>query len=202
LRLGDRGQWNLNNDQQLTLFDAGELKSLTASGSCRTSLLQMDSDDLQRWKAQVQKYQQGVRMGQPVAQGTLFELTSSTANLEKIDPLALTLHSFSFFRLPANGNGLACIYFVLDTAAELVLYIGETCKSNKRWRQHHNCKRYLDNYQSLHYQYGLKTAICMSFFWDVPVQSRARQQLELMLIAKWKSPFNKENWGFWSAPFI
>jgi len=38
---------------------------------------------------------------------------------------------------------------------------------------------------------------------QLPVSStRPRQQLEKSLIAKWRSPFNKENWNFWGTPFV
>ncbi len=108
----------------------------------------------------------------------------------------------SFYRLPTDSLGDACIYFVLDSAAGLVLYIEETSKSNKRWKGTHDCKGYLDKYQSLHYQHGLSCAINIAFWWDAPVQARARQQMELGLIERWKAPFNKENWTLWSAPFV
>ncbi|MBV8884293.1 MAG: hypothetical protein JO235_09900 [Chroococcidiopsidaceae cyanobacterium CP_BM_RX_35] len=80
---------------------------------------------------------------------------------------------------------------MLDTTAQLILYTGETCRSNQRWKGRHDCKHYLDNYQSLHYQNGLKTAINMAFWWGAPANTRARQQLELSLIQKWRSPFNR-----------
>lgn len=108
----------------------------------------------------------------------------------------------SFYRLPANSPGDACIYFVVDSAARLLLYIGETSRSNKRWKGTHDCKRYIDKYQSLHYQHGLSCAINMTFWWDAPVQTKARQQMELGLIERWKAPFNKENWFLWSTPFV
>jgi hypothetical protein len=163
--------------------------------------MQMDSDYLQRWKTQIVQHQHQIRVSQPVEQATLFNLGSPRVNPEVIDPFALALHSFSFFRLPVDGPGNACIYFVLDTAAELVLYIGETCRSNKRWKGHHDCKRYVDNYQSLHYQHGLSTAVNIAFWWDAPVQTKPRQQLELSLILKWRSPFNRESWSLWGRPF-
>ncbi|WP_354666100.1 hypothetical protein [Nostoc sp. GT001] len=57
-------------------------------------------------------------------------------------------------------------------------------------------------YQDLHYCYGLKTAVNAMFWWDTPVERRARQDyLELSLILKWQSPFNKENWQRWGQPF-
>jgi hypothetical protein len=43
--------------------------------------------------------------------------------------------------------------------------------------------------------------VVAAFWWDVPAETRPRQQLELALIQKWRSPFNKENWDRWGQPF-
>jgi hypothetical protein len=119
----------------------------------------------------------------------------------KIDPLQLQVRSLSFYRMPADTPGDACLYFVVDSAVGLVLYVGETCKSNKRWKGIHDCKGYIESYQDLHYRYGIKTALNIAFWWDTPVDRRSRQKLELGLILKWRSPFNKENWQRWGQPF-
>jgi hypothetical protein len=91
--------------------------------------------------------------------------------------------------------------FVIDSAASLLLYVGETKRSNKRWRGTHDCKHYISSYQDLHYRYQMETAVNIGFWWDTPIERRARQQLELSLILKWRSPFNKENWELWGQPF-
>ncbi|MEH2373422.1 hypothetical protein [Nostoc sp.] len=57
------------------------------------------------------------------------------------------------------------------------------------------------SYQDLHYRYGMKTAVNAAFWWDAPTDRRSRQELELSLILKWRSPFNKENWERWGQPF-
>ncbi|MHC5748952.1 MAG: hypothetical protein ACYTXT_45400 [Nostoc sp.] len=44
-------------------------------------------------------------------------------------------------------------------------------------------------------------AVNAAFWWDAPVDRRTRQELELNLILKWRSPFNKENWERWGQPF-
>ncbi len=182
---------------QLDLF-AGII--IPRSGS-RPESLSMDADALVQWKIRIATHQQQTKKNQP-EQETLFDMVKAHVDPDKIDPFDLRLCPMSFHRLPTGSPGDACIYFVLDSAAGLVLYIGETSRSNKRWKGTHDCKRYLDKYQSLHYQYGLSSAINMAFWWDVPVQTRARQQLELGLIKRWKAPFNKENWSLWSAPFV
>lgn len=190
----------MDSDRQLTLFTATDLKDLTKSGQ-RCDDMQMDGEYLQNWKAKIRKHQQSCRISPPPEQATLFDLESTGLKPSTINPFTLTLHSFSFFRLPASEPGNACIYFVIDTAAELVLYIGETSRSNKRWQGQHDCKKYVENYHSLHYQHGIKPAINIAFYWEVPVQTKARKQLELSLILKWRSPFNRENWSLWGKPF-
>ncbi|KJH70293.1 hypothetical protein UH38_18850 [Aliterella atlantica CENA595] len=168
--------------------------------ACKPESLCMDAEALVRWKTKIAAHQQRTKENQLV-QGTLFDVAKAHIDPDKIDPFNLCIHPMSFYRLPVDSPGAACIYFVLDSAVELILYIGETCRSNKRWQGTHDCKRYLDNYQSLHYQHGLSSAINMAFWWDAPVQTKPRQQLELSLIQKWQPPFNKENWQRWSQPF-
>ncbi|WP_461947795.1 hypothetical protein [Nostoc sp.] len=34
--------------------------------------------------------------------------------------------------------------------------MGETCRSNKRWKEIHACKDYIASYQDLHYRYEMK----------------------------------------------
>ena len=161
----------------------------------------MDAQALARWKSQIYDYQQRVRESQPAQQTTLFEVVSTHCDPDRIHPLSLHLRPMSFYRLPADSPGEACIYFVIDSAAQLLLYVGETCRSNKRWKGTHDCKRYIEKYQDLHYQHKLSCAVNMAFWWDAPVDTRPRQQLELALIQKWRSPFNKENWERWGQPF-
>ena len=182
---------------QLDLF-AGIV--IPRSGS-RPESLSMDADALVQWKTRIAAHQRQTKENQPV-QGTLFDVAKAHVDPDKIDPFNLRPYPMSFYRLPVDSPGDACIYFVVDNAARLVLYIGETSKSNKRWKGTHDCKRYLDKYQSLHYHHGLSSAVNIVFWWDVPAVARARQQMELGLIKKWQSPFNKENWTSSAAPFI
>ncbi|WP_009630323.1 hypothetical protein [Synechocystis sp. PCC 7509] len=182
---------------QLDLF-AGIV--IPRSGS-RPESLSMDADALVQWKEKIAAHQQRAKEAQ-IVQGTLFDVAKAHVDPDKIDPFKLRPCPMSFYRLPVDSPGDACIYFVVDSAAGLVLYIGETCRSNKRWQGTHDCKRYLDNYKSLHYQHGLSCAVNIAFWWDAPALARARQQIELRLIEKWRSPFNKENWIVWGAPFV
>ena len=111
------------------------------------------------------------------------------------------VRSLSFWRYPADSPGDACLYFVIDSAMPLLLYVGETCRSNKRWKGEHDCKCYIDRYHDLHHRYGLERAVNIAFWWDTPSDHTARLDLELSLILRWRSPFNKENWERWGQPF-
>ncbi|MBD1836634.1 GIY-YIG nuclease family protein [Coleofasciculus sp. FACHB-501] len=182
---------------QLDLFNSAQLTSRKR----RPDVLLMSADALVRWKAQIAAHQQCARESKPGKQVALFDLAPVHCDPDAIDPFSLRLCPTSFYRLPVDSPGEACIYFVLDNATGLVLYIGETCRSNKRWKGVHDCKRYIEKYQDLHYRHGLQTAVNMAFWWDAPALTKPRQQLESELIAKWKSPFNKENWERWGQPF-
>ncbi|MCC5667807.1 hypothetical protein LC653_28995 [Nostoc sp. CHAB 5784] len=99
-----------------------------------TEALVMGADALLKWKAQILDYQQRVRETKPVQQATLFDIAPNHCDPDRIDPLLLRLVPMSFHRMPASCPGDACLYFNIDSAASLVLYVGETCRSNKRWK--------------------------------------------------------------------
>jgi hypothetical protein len=181
---------------QLNLFSNVSLKAVS-----RPKTLVMDAPALMRWKSQIYDYQQRVKESEPAQQTTLFDLTLAHCDPDIIDPLSLRLSPMSFYRLPVDSPGEACIYFIIDSAAGLLLYVGETCRSNLHWKGVHDCKRYIENYQSLHHQHELSHAVNIAFCWDAPVDTRPRQQLELALIVKWRSLFNKESWKHWGQPF-
>lgn len=160
----------------------------------------IDKNSLLEWKDRVLTYQQREKSRESPEQLALFDFAEPHASPNEIDPFSLRKHSHEFWRLPADG-GDACIYFVLDDAVPLLLYVGETARSDKRWKGTHYCKQYLENYIYLHRQYGLTVKVCISFWWDVPVQRSPRQKLELQLIHKWLPPFNKQSWNRWGQPF-
>ncbi|MEH2005404.1 GIY-YIG nuclease family protein [Nostoc sp.] len=167
----------------------------------RAEILVMSRDALVHWKSQILDYQQKVRESKPPLQVTLFDMTPNYYDASQIDPLSLRLVPMSFYRMPVDSPGDACLYFVVDSAAGLILYVGETCRSDKRWKGIHACKDYIASYQDLYYRYEMKTAVNAAFWWDTPTDRRSRQELELSLILKWLSPFNKENWERWGQPF-
>ncbi|MFY7832447.1 MAG: GIY-YIG nuclease family protein [Pseudanabaena sp.] len=190
-----------------------EQGSLFSEGIQRNSRLyysgasyEMGSQSLQAWKQAIAKYQSSITTMIPAVQTSLFDLPSTHCDPHAINPFVLPIQPAEFYRLPSRGSDDACIYFVIDLTTELqspvLLYIGETCRSHKRWKGIHDCKRYLLNYRDLHNTHNLQTQVVMSFWWDAPSSSRPRQQLERSLIEKWRSPFNKENWSFWGTPFV
>ncbi|HAA31716.1 MAG TPA: hypothetical protein DCE56_33480, partial [Cyanobacteria bacterium UBA8553] len=168
----------------------------------RQEQLVMSADALLVWKAKIANYQQQVKASLLAKQDTLFDLAGlgiSPAHVDPdtIDPFSLLLQPMSFWRWPVDSPGDSCIYIVIDIAVplttkscstdtntptgKLVLYIGETCRSNHRWKDNHGCKEYLSKYQDLHYRYGMKTGVGIGFWWNTPVQRKPRQQLELAL---------------------
>ncbi|MBE9003422.1 GIY-YIG nuclease family protein [Nostoc sp. LEGE 12447] len=166
----------------------------------RAEGLLMSGDALLKWKAQILHYQQRVRESKPPEQTALFDITPNRFDPDAIDPFTLPLQSMAFYRMPTDA-GNAAIYFVSDNAMPLLLYVDETRRSGKRWKGEHGCKQYLDSYHSLHHHYGLQRSVSIAFWWDAPTDRRARQELELNLILKWRSPFNKENCVRWGQPF-
>lgn len=184
---------------QLDLFSDVQPRSTPHS---RPNELVMSADALVKWKERIFQYQQRARESQPVQQTTLFGLTPAHWDPDGIDPFALRLHPSQFYRLPDQGEGAACLYFIIDNVLPILLYVGETKRTpTQRWKGIHDAKQYIMNYISLHRRYGLDVAVAAAFWWDAPVQTRPRQQLESALIAKWRSPFNKENWTMWGRPF-
>ena len=161
----------------------------------------MNADALIRWNAQIFSYQQQVRESQPLQQNSLFDLAPTHYDPDSIDPFSLKLNTMHFWRMPADSPGYPCIYFVIDTHLPILLYVGESCKSNQRWKGIHDCKRYVEKYHDLHYKYGLERAVSIAFWFDTPTDRTARLDLELSLILRWRSPFNKECWQMWGQPF-
>ena len=56
-------------------------------------------------------------------QGTLFDVAKAHVDPDKIDPFNLRPYPMSFYRLPVDSPGDACIYFVVDSAAGLAFTV-------------------------------------------------------------------------------
>lgn len=173
--------------------------------------------ELQSWKQRVMHFQANLQIAPVVQQGSLFEAAPVVeADLAStIDPFSLRRQNTEFWRWQFDDVGIAAMYFVIDygatsqnfaddslESAKLLLYVGETVKSNQRWKGEHDCKRYLSNYRQAHYEHGLESELGIAFWPHAPAERQPRQRLEAALIYRWRSPFNKENWRFWNTPFI
>jgi hypothetical protein len=191
------------SEHQPSLFSAAELKgcySVTPAAGSEISLAA-----LRDWKQRIWQYQQQVRAQIPMQQGNLLEpdsFESASLDPDLIDPLTLPRQNTEFWRWKADDMGVSALYFVIDYELPILLYVGETVKSNQRWKGEHGCKRYLLNYRQVHYQHNLVSTLGIGFWAEAPTQTRPRQRLERALIQKWRSPFNKENWQFWATPFV
>lgn len=194
-------------DYQPSLFSAAELSGCYAATPAVEE--EISPAALTAWKQRIFQYQRHVKVHQ-IQQGSLFEVmstpptmstTTSTIDPETIDPFSLPQQNTEFWRCKVEDSGVAALYFVIDYELPILLYVGETVKSNQRWKGEHDCKRYLLNYRQVHYQHQLSSMLGIGFWSQAPIQTRSRQKLESALIYKWRSPFNKENWQFWGTPF-
>lgn len=158
--------------------------------------------ELTAWKDRVARFQSGVQSAPAAAQGSLFDTAVSSSPADAIDPFALTPQNAEFWRGQFQESGVPALYFVVDREAAVLLYVGETVKSNQRWKGFHDCKRYILNYVEAHRVHQVTARVNIGFWPHAAADRKARQTLESELILKWRSPFNKENWAFWSTPFV
>lgn len=211
--------------EQPSLFSVSDLQ--TGRYLSQPKLLPISRDALQSWKQRIFDYQQQIRIHPVIQQGTLFDAPTTAdpclkqgyrtqesggsylgtpppdaIDPDQIDPFRLPQQNTMFWRWKTTDSGIAALYFVIDCELPLLLYVGETCKSGQRWKGEHDCKRYLDNYLLAHYPLQVPTRLGIAFWSQAPHTTKARQAIELALIRKWRSPFNKENWEFWGTPFV
>ena len=166
--------------------------------------------ELQSWKVRIVDFQQQIAISPAPQQGSLFAVaeapgqygTPKVPNIDTLDPFALPQQNTEFWRWQFDDVGVAALYFVIDYGASLLLYVGETIKSNQRWKGEHDCKRYLLNYRQVHYDHDISSQLGIAFWPHAPADRKARQQIESALIKRWRPPFNKENWRFWGTPFV
>ena len=196
------------DQQSFLLSDAAMQAASYSTYENFQTKLAVGLSELKDWKARIIGFQSKV---EPAAQqGSLFGLSAEAPTLteiaETIDPFTLRRQNTEFWRWRFEDVGVAAMYFVIDYTTTqhepILLYIGETVKSNQRWKGEHDCKRYLLNYRQAHYDNGLKSELGIAFWPEAPTDRKARQQLESALILRWRSPFNKENWRFWNTPFV
>lgn len=191
---------NPYSSQQGNLFTAKDLAGTYTTHQAETqNTIDQDPIALTQWKQRIHTYQQSLNHHTP-EQPKLFDLPSQSQTLP--NPFHLPRQNTQFWRWKATEAGVSALYFVIDYEANLLLYVGETVHSDKRWKGTHDCKRYLLHYQQAHYNLDLPTQLGIAFWKDAPTHTRDRQRLESELIYHWRSPFNKENWTFWATPFV
>ncbi|MFM2159410.1 MAG: hypothetical protein RLZZ124_1884, partial [Cyanobacteriota bacterium] len=111
------------------------------------------------------------------------------ATVQRLDPQALAARHLHFWRWPESDAPGAALYFVLDRPPHLdgalLLYVGETAQSDRRWKGDHDCKRYLAAYGDALQDCGLGSGLSIRFWRDAPGEVRARRALEQALIRHW-----------------
>ncbi|MBD1915289.1 MULTISPECIES: GIY-YIG nuclease family protein [Cyanophyceae] len=188
-------------DYQPSLLSDADLRAADLSWAYnRPAGSAMLADELQSWKQRVAQFQATVK-ADPSVQGTLFDVVDASP-ADTIDPFALPPQNAEFWRGQFQESGVPALYFVVDHDAAVLLYVGETVKSNQRWKGVHDCKRYILSYVEAHRVHQLPVAVNIGFWPHADCDRKARQTLEQELIRHWRSPFNKENWATWSTPFV
>ena len=136
--------------------------------------------ELQTWKQRVAQFQQQVRSTPAAAQGSLFAGLSEPSPAETIDPFTLPPQNAEFWRgqCQESGGGVPALYFVVDYEANVLLYVGETIKSNQRWKGVHDCKRYILNYVEAHRVHQATATVNIGFWPHAAADRKARQTLE------------------------
>ena len=160
----------------------------------------MSKETLLKWKSRIFEHQQRTLNTEPPQQTSLFDAPKSHCDTDLINPFGLKLHNAQFYRMKEHGDR-NCIYFIIDNALPLVLYVGETTQTAKqRWNSTHDCKDYDMNYVELHRKHDLEVRnapccvnsdfkselrtvkLCSAFWYDTPENKTARLKLERELI--------------------
>jgi hypothetical protein len=189
---------------------AGHQDGLLGTGEARIRL-PLQHQQLLAWRKRLAQHQGPLFAGTVSAadrpqQGQLFATADPVSEAaDRFQPLALQPQPLSFWRWPQLQLSGAALYVVLDRPAELdhplLLYIGETGRADQRWKGEHDCKQYLAAYGETLQGIGVSPRLSISFWSDVPEQTRSRRQLEQALIRRWLPAFNKETRGRWATPF-
>ena len=191
----------------------GDLSGATAAGAGAPEAWPLLRRQLHDWQERLQAFQaprvEAVARGAALSAGQIDLFGNGAlgpaATVQRLDPQALAAQHLQFWRWPDSSPGGAALYFVLDRPPHLqgplLLYVGETCQADKRWKGEHDCKRYLAAYGEALQQAQLISAPSIRFWRDAPVEVKARRALEQALIRHWLPPFNKETRGRWATPF-
>lgn len=151
---------------------------------CEPAIGKFNKDILTRWKQKISAYQlhPSVRQSQHQHQ---------CAN---INPFSLPGKSMSSLRSrDRDFRGQSCLYFICDVAANIILYVG-AMSASESVPTASDCNRYIECYEDLNSEYGFRTTIKIAYEDDIPEFIHPHHELVSMLIDKWKTPFNKQNW--------
>ena len=198
---------NLNNkniskqSKQFELFNS----SLNTSNNLPFSnILKIKSKTIMTWRNRIYNHQSKIVEEN---QNNFFQQSllpdENCVDYKKIYPFSLKGLSLNFWRTNQSVHNGPAMYFVIDTMgnSQIILYIGETNSANKRWKGEHDCKNYLTNYKEALADNHLSNHLEISFFLDVPKDTKLRRRLEQKLIYLWLPPFNKETRDRWSTTF-
>lgn len=188
--------------EQYSLFSQSQLREIKRPRVKSPETLYLTSNALATWKQRIYRFQQQVVEELDQLQQRSLLQSSDAPEVLSLNPFSLEQKNTEFWRNRFPDVGVPAFYFVTDAELPIVLYVGETCHSNTRWKGEHDCKRYLLNYVELHRRYQMLVAVRIAFHLEAPAATRDRQNLEQQLIQTWRSPFNKENWKHWGTPFI
>ncbi|MEL6383177.1 MAG: GIY-YIG nuclease family protein [Cyanobacteria bacterium J06626_18] len=190
-------------EYQPSLLSHQDLKAAEVSWAYNQSspTSTLTAHELDTWKQRILQFQQDVQVNSAPTQGSLFG-PSADSPADAIDPFTLPQRNAEFWRGQFSDTGNAALYFVVDHEVPILLYVGETVKANQRWKGTHDCKRYILSYVAAHRTESVPVQVNIGFWPYASEERKARQALELDLIRKWRSPFNKENWRTWATPFV
>ncbi len=142
----------------------------------------LNKDTLTSWKQQISGYQ---------LHPTVKQFQHQCGN---INPFSLPGRSMSSLRSrDRDFRGQSCLYFICDAAANIILYVG-TIGTSESMPSMYDCSRYIECYEDLNSEHGFRTTIKIAYWSDIPEFIHTRHELVSMLIDKWKTPFNKQNW--------
>ncbi|MGD1936440.1 MAG: GIY-YIG nuclease family protein [Cyanophyceae cyanobacterium] len=183
--------------EELWLLDPAAIATPTQVQGLPT----LNAEALEDWIAKVHQFQHRARHAPLPRQPDLFGgVEIHPGDPYQVDPFALDSYPFNFYE-SAQGPQQPAIYFVRDTQAHIILYIGEAKNARDRWKGVHDCKRYVTNYRTQHFECQSSCRIDIGFWLDAFPDAHRRQDQEQTLIQRWRSPFNKENWHHWATPF-
>ncbi|BAZ39672.1 hypothetical protein NIES4101_56260 [Calothrix sp. NIES-4101] len=145
----------------------------------------LSKDTLTRWKNIISAYQRYACENQNCYTTTSVSVNPFFLPRKSISPSLLRDKDF---------RGQACLYFICDATANIVLYVGDTRRTSEPMQGVYDCHRYIECYKDINSEHGLKTALEIAYWSNCPEGNPPRHEFASTLINEWKTPLNKENW--------